>query len=30
MELFRGREIGTTAAEAFIRLDRSGDLPQIR
>jgi LmbE family N-acetylglucosaminyl deacetylase len=27
MELFRGREIGTTAAEAFVRLDRSGDLP---
>ena len=27
MELFRGREVGTTAAEAFIRLNRSGDLP---
>jgi len=27
MEIFRGREIGTAAAEAFIRLDRSGDLP---
>jgi N-acetylglucosamine malate deacetylase 1 len=27
MEIFRGREIGTTAAEAFIRLDRSGGLP---
>lgn len=30
MEIFRGREIGTTAAEAFIRLDRSGDLPSMR
>src|SRR5436190_17715591 len=30
MDLFGGCEIGTTAAEAFIRLDRSGDLPQIR
>ena len=30
MEIFRGREIGTTAAEAFVRLDRSGDLPLTR
>jgi LmbE family N-acetylglucosaminyl deacetylase len=30
MELFRGREIGATAAEAFIRLDRSGELPLMR
>ena len=30
MELFRGREIGTTAAEAFIQLDRSGELPVMR
>jgi len=30
MEIFRGREIGTTAAEAFVRLDRSGDVPLMR
>jgi LmbE family N-acetylglucosaminyl deacetylase len=30
MEIFRGREVGTTAAEAFIRLDRSGGLPLVR
>lgn len=30
MEMFRGREIGTTAAEAFVRLDRSGELPVVR
>jgi LmbE family N-acetylglucosaminyl deacetylase len=29
MEAFRGREIGAVAAEAFIRLDRSGELPTI-
>jgi LmbE family N-acetylglucosaminyl deacetylase len=28
MEIFRGREIGTGAAEAFIRLGRSGGLPE--
>jgi LmbE family N-acetylglucosaminyl deacetylase len=30
MERFRGREIGADAAEAFIQLDRSGELPAIR
>ena len=30
MEIFRGRDIGTPAAEAFVRLDRSGELPLIR
>jgi LmbE family N-acetylglucosaminyl deacetylase len=30
MEIFRGREIGTSAAEAFVWLDRSGDLPVMR
>jgi LmbE family N-acetylglucosaminyl deacetylase len=27
MEIFRGREIGVAAAEAFVQLDRAGNLP---